>query len=155
MIRLYTSRDKCAGVKWIRNIDPYFNSFVHTSKLTKGDLNLLRKLEGVELLDSHFGTFLSPEGAFTASGLSSGMKTLLIIRFLKRENKRGVGVDITECGPKMLDYVFEEVTDGSIPVLLQHTDVLRLRNRVISVNDGPVIRSMDKLFDELMKLELE
>ena len=151
MIRLYTAKEKCSKVRWVQNIDPYFNSHITVKSLTRGDLNVMKKLEGVELVDRGSGLFKTKSGIIPLYYISTGLKTLLIIRHLKRERVQGVGVDITECGPNILDSLFEEITDGSVPVVLRHTDIFELKDRVVSVNESAPVRTMSTLFDKLIK----
>lgn len=151
MIRLYTDKEKCSTVKWIQNIDPYFDNHFTASKLSQSDLNIMKKLEGVELVDKKASLFKSKDGVFPLYFISTGLKTLLIVRHLKRNKKEGIGVDITECGPNILDSLFEEITDGSIPVILRHTDIFDLKDRVVSVNDTSSVRTISNLFDKLIE----
>ena len=113
----------------------------------------MRKLEGVELVDKKSNLFKSKDGVFPLNFISTGLKTLLIVRHLKKDNKKGIGVDITECGPNILDSLFEEITDGSIPVVLRHTDIFDLKDRIVSVNDTFPVRTMSNLFDRIMELK--
>ena len=39
--------------------------------------------------------------------ISTGLKTLLTIRLLKKHNINNVGVDITGCGSNIIEYIFE------------------------------------------------
>ena len=151
MIKLYTGKDKCSDVKWIQNIDPYFDNHFTASNLTQSDLNIMYKLEGLELVDKQFSIFKSEEGSFPINYISTGLKTLLIVRYLKRQGIKDRGVDVTECGPNILDALFEEITDGSVPIILRHTDIFGLKDRVVSVNDTSPVRTISKLFDILIQ----
>ena len=152
MIRLYTDlKFAPKGIDWIRFNDALFASKITASKLTDKDLSLMYNIEGLSLFRKEDNLFKSRTGIITLNDISTGLKTLLNIRWLKRQKniKKVIGVDITECGSNVLDYVFEEVSDGSIPVLLKHWDVLELKDRYIEVNGKTRVKSMNKLYSLL------
>ena len=149
MIKLYTDLKYAPkDIEWIRFNDALFNSNIVARKLTDKDFRLMEEIEGVTLVDKETSLFKSKTGLISIDKISTGLKTLLNIRWLKRQNKV-YGVDITECGPNVLDYIFEEVTDGSIPVLLRHWDVLDLKDRYIEVNGKERVRTMNNLYSLL------
>lgn len=151
MIQLYTSKEKSSNIKWIQNIDPYFDNHFTANKLSQSDLNIMKKLEGIELIDKKVSLFRSKDGILPLNYISTGLKTLLIVRHLKKDKTQNIGVDVTECGPNILDVLFEEVTDGSVPIILRHTDIFELKDRVISVNNTQPIRTMSNLFEKLIE----
>lgn len=151
MVRLYTAKEQCTNVEWIQHVGAYFDTTVTASKLSDEDLQLMKKLEDVELVDRSLSIFKSSEGAFPINFISTGLKTLLVTRILKRQGRTDRGVDVTGCGPNVLDYVFEEVEDGSIPIVLRHVDVMSLRKRDVSVNDEPVLHTMSALSNRLLR----
>ena len=152
MIKLYTdSKFAPDDIDWIRYNDIFFNSKISAGKLTDKDLSLMNEIEGLILVSKEDSLFKSRTGIILITNISTSLKTLLNIRWLKRQANltKKYGVDITECGPNVLNYVFDEITDGSIPVVLSHWDVLGLKNRYIEVNDTVRVKSMHKLFDLL------
>ena len=152
MIKLYTdSKFAPDDIDWIRYNDIFFNSKITASMLTDKDLSLMKEIEGLILISKENSLFKSRTGIISITNISTSLKTLLNIRWLKRQKniQKTIGVDITECGSNVLDYVFDEITDGSIPVVLSHWDVLGLKNRYIEVNDTVRVKSMHKLFDLL------
>lgn len=152
MIRLYTDLKFAPdNIDWIRYNDIFFNSKISAGKLTDKDLSLMNEIEGLILVSKKDSLFKSRTGIILITNISTSLKTLLNIRWLKRQKniKKVIGVDITECGSNVLDYVFEEVSDGSIPVLLKHWDVLELKDRYIEVNGKTRVKSMNKLYSLL------
>ena len=152
MIRLYTDLKFAPdNIDWIRYNDIFFNSKISAGKLTDKDLSLMNEIEGLILVSKEDSLFKSRTGIILITNISTSLKTLLNIRWLKRQANltKKYGVDITESGPNVLNYVFDEITDGSIPVVLSHWDVLGLKNRYIEVNDTVRVKSMHKLFDLL------
>lgn len=152
MIRLYTDfKFAPDNIDWIRYNDIFFNSKISAGKLTDKDLSLMNEIEGLILVSKEDSLFKSRTGIILITNISTSLKTLLNIRWLKRQKniQKTIGVDITECGSNVLDYVFEEVSDGSIPVLLKHWDVLELKDRYIEVNGKTRVKSMNKLYSLL------
>ena len=152
MIKLYTDfKFAPDNIDWIRYNDIFFNSKITASMLTDKDFSLMNEIEGLILISKENSLFKSRTGIISITNISTSLKTLLNIRWLKRQSNltKKYGVDITECGSNVLNYVFDEITDGSIPVVLSHWDVLGLKNRYIEVNDTVRVKSMHKLFDLL------
>lgn len=107
------------------------------------------EIENLELYDAENNIFKSPTGLITIESISTGLKTLLNIRWLKRQKLNNYGINITECGPNVLDYVFEEVSDGSLLVLLNHWDILTCKDRYVEVNGKQRVKTMNNLFNIL------
>ncbi|MBQ8627385.1 MAG: hypothetical protein IJ419_14675 [Agathobacter sp.] len=152
MIKLYSDFKFAPNdIEWIRFNDAFFNSKITASKLTDKDLSMMYEIEGLTLLSKEDNLFKSKTGIIPITNISTSLKTLLNIRWLKRQSNLTVkyGVDITECGSNVLDYVFDEITDGSIPVVLRHWDVLGLKNRYIEINGTVRVKSMNKLYNLL------
>lgn len=150
MIKLYTDIKYASdNIEWIYSNDALFNSKINANQLNSKDLQLMNEIEGLTLNDKTNSLFNSPTGMITIDNISTGLKTLLNIRWLKRQGLINYGVNITECGPNILDYVFEEVSDGSICVLLNHWDVLSCKDRYIEVNGTQRVKTMKNLFNLL------
>lgn len=152
MIKLYSDfKFAPDDIEWIRFNDAFFNSKITASKLTDKDLSMMYEIEGLTLLSKEDNLFKSKTGIIPITNISTSLKTLLNIRWLKSQSNlsKKYGVDITECGSNVLDYVFDEITDGSIPVILRHWDVLGLKNRYIEVNGTVRVKSMNKLYNLL------
>lgn len=153
MIKLYTdTKFAPSNIKWVMVNDAFFDANISVKKLNKKDKELMNTIEGIRTLDNNYDAVISRTGIITINDISTGLKTLLNIRFLKRNIERvnkPFGVNITECGKNVLDYVFEEVKDGSMFVLLSHFDVLGLKNRYIEVNGNKRVKTMDALFELL------
>lgn len=151
MINLYTNREKLPkNIKWIIDIDPYFDGKINATMLGEKDRRLMKEIENVAILDDRFGTCQSDEGVFPLTYISTGLKTLLVIRYLKQKGIPNMGVDISECGPDVIDYIFEEVTDGSLSLLLTHRDILDLKDREINLNNKIVVKTIRDLCLELL-----
>lgn len=150
MIKLYTDTKYAPkDLKWVFRNDATFDSNIVAKKLDKKDLQLMFDLEGLTLIDKQNNLFKSSTGVITIDRISTGLKTLLNIRMLKKQHETHYGVDITECGSNILDFVFEEVLDGNIPVLLRHWDILSLKDRYMKVNGTQELRTMKKLYSLL------
>lgn len=152
MIKLYSDfKFAPDDIEWLRFNDAFFNSKITANMLTDKDLSIMYEIEGLTLLSKEDSLFKSRTGIIPITNISTSLKTLLNIRWLKRQSNLSekYGVDITECGSNVLDYVFDEITDGSVPVVLRHWDVLGLKNRYIEVNDSTRVKSMNKLYNLL------
>ena len=137
------------NIKWVVSNDILFNSSISINDLTEKDFQLMDKIEGVKLYDKKTGALQSKTGIISLTQISTGLKTLLNIRHIKRKNIKDVGVNITEAGSNVLDYIFEEVSDGSIPVLLKHWDVLSCKDRYVEINGKDRVKTMKKLYNYL------
>lgn len=153
MIKLFTDIKLAPSeTNWVMVNDAFFDANIAVKKLNKRDKELMYEIEGIKTLDNNSDAVMSRTGIITINEISTGLKTLLNIRFLKRNIERvnkPFGVNITECGKNVLDYVFEEVKGGSMFVLLRHFDVLGLKNRYIEVNGDKRVKTMDALFELL------
>lgn len=151
MIKLYTNKRKRKDTEWIIFVDDFFDKNITANKLSKTDLNLMKKLENVELVDVEENTVSADGTPFPLTYISTGLKTLLTIRYLKR-NHINMGVDITGCGANIIEYIFEEINDGSIPVVLRHSDLWDLKNdHSVSVNDKQVVNTTSDLITAIIE----
>ena len=101
MIRLYTDLKFAPdNIDWIRYNDIFFNSKISAGKLTDKDLSLMNEIEGLILVSKEDSLFKSRTGIILITNISTSLKTLLNIRWLKRQKniQKTIGVDITECG---------------------------------------------------------
>ena len=88
---------------------------------------------------------------FPLTFISTGLKTLLTIRYLKRNNI-AMGVDITGCGANIIEFIFKEINDGSIPVVLRHSDLWDLKNdHSVSVNDKQAVDTISDLVSAIIE----
>lgn len=151
MIKLYTNKRKRKDIEWIIFADEFFDKNITANKLSRYDLSLMKKLENVELVDVEKNTMKAGNTPFPLTYISTGLKTLLTIRYLKRNNI-GMGVDITGCGANVIEYIFEEINDGSIPVVLRHSDLWDLKNdHSVSVNDKTVVNTISDLVSAIIE----
>lgn len=142
------------GTQWVMYNDAFFDSKVSAKDLTKQDLKLMDDIEHINIIDKENGLLMSSTGVIRMDDISTGLKTLLNIRWIKRHSNlisTKIGIDITECGTNVLDYVFDEVKDGSIIVLLRHLGILGLRDRYFRINGAKQVRTIESLYRALMK----
>lgn len=142
MIKLYTSYEKIPSeYKIINSVNSDFNVAITKNQLNKKDLELMLEIEGLKnIINSEY--FESNTGIVPIESISTGLKSLLLIRWLKRNKKNEkICINITECGRNILDYVFSEIAESDFSVLLMHKNVLRLKDRVISVNDSCITKT--------------
>ncbi len=145
MIKLYTNKKRRKDIKWLIFVDEFFDNNITANKLSRSDLNLMEKLENVVLVDVKKNTVSAGGTPFSLTYISTGLKTLLTIRYLKRNNI-SMGIDITGCGANIIEYIFEEIKDGSVPVVLRHSDLWDLKNdHSVSVNDKQVVNTTSDL----------
>lgn len=157
MIELYTTVKKIPSMyKLIVYPDAVFDTEMgDIGKLTKEELMLIEELEGLKFVEGSSGLLEGRLGRTSLENISTGLKTVLILSYMGRNNKQGFCVNITECGPNYLDYAFEYAYKGGIPVLLRHKFVLGTKDREIMVNGNKVVRTTRRLlgaisrFDEL------
>ena len=147
-MKLYTSMEKAPkDIYWILRIDSYFKSHYKEFRFTKKDYEYLEQIDNAHICKGNKEFFENLEtGVFHYTQLSTGLKALLIIRHIQRAGLKNRGVDVTECGPNVLEYIFDLVKDGSIPIILRHKDILGLSDRVVIVNDNIVVRKMIHLY---------
>ena len=152
MIKLYTNKRKRRDLEWLLFIDDYFDRNISLNNLTRSDMDLMQKLENIVVVDEERNMVKTNGTPFPLIYISTGLKTLIIIRYLKRNNINNVLVDITGCGSNIIEYIFEEITDGSVPIILRHSDLWELKkDRVILINDKIVVRTIHKLINEIIK----
>jgi hypothetical protein len=87
------------------------------------------------------------------NNLSTGLKTVLNILYLKQNNQARV-VDITECGDNALNAVFEIMNgyEGDIKLLLYHAATYKCNDYIYRINDEYIVNSASKLSDKLMEV---
>ena len=151
MIKLYTDKRKRKDIEWIIFADEFFDKNITANRLSKTDLNLMKTLENIELVDIEKNTVKAGDTPFPLTCISTGLKILLTIRYLKRNNI-SMGVDITGCGTNVIEYIFEEISDGSIPVVLRHSDLWDLKNdHSVSVNDKQAVDTISDLVSAIIE----
>ena len=149
-MNIYTDIDKAPkNYAWITDIDAYFDALYFKFSFDKEDLQFIKRIEKAELYDREKFKFINRYGTFYIENISTGTKALLIIRELARKKETNKGMDVTECGPNVLDFIFDVASDAKIPLILKHVDVSSLRDRQITIDDEVTVRKTKNFFDAL------
>lgn len=151
MIYLYTSKNRI-NRKYIDiwSVDSSFNSVMSRKKLDNRDLEIMKEIEGLEPIKNSL-LFKSNLGVTDIRHISTGLKTVLLIRYLnKYHSDKSYCINITECGTNVLNYVFEEASKNpNIFLVLKHVMVLGLKDKEIKINNSRVVRTSRTLLSAL------
>ena len=103
MIKLYTDfKFAPDNIDWIRYNDIFFNSKITASMLTDKDLSLMKEIEGLILISKENSLFKSRTGIISITNISTSLKTLLNIRWLKRQSNLKRAQEVLELFLKTL-----------------------------------------------------
>lgn len=131
MIRVYTSEDKVKNGKKVIDLnDNYFD--VYFKEFTDKDLEVLKEVENAKYIEGNL--IKSPYGYCSIYDMSTGTKTIINVI-----NNPDIIFDVTECGKNALTYLFEEINDTDIEVILRHSSFVLPEGKEILVNNGRVI----------------
>lgn len=133
MVTVYTDKNKMKeNAKIILDNEAFFyNNVLKYEKITKEDEEVIKEIDkAVVMKESKSNDYNAnwlietPFGVSTIDHLSTGCKT--VINFLHIYNKKGIALDITECGYNALEVLFThyEKLNSSIPLILRHSNYL-------------------------------
>ena len=138
---IYTDKNKAPNnLKFITNVDSYFCEHLDTFSFDDVDYAYIKEIEHLIDYIKESNICVNKFGCFDIKNISTGTKTLLIIRQIAKQKVCNVGIDVTGCGPNVLEYIFDIASDAKIPLILRHTDILGMRNREITIDDEVTVR---------------
>lgn len=117
MVNVYTKYNGSLPV--ITQCDAWFDAFIDISDLDERCEEYIRKIDKAEIIDRNSWTVRTQFGVTDISNLSTGLKTLLIIRVLKLKGESAV-VCIDECGTNVKTLVLEEADNSNISLLAHY-----------------------------------
>ena len=147
MLKLYTDDSKFDIDKILYSNDAVFDAHTCWMNLDKSDQDLMQKYDKASIIDDNkmFGASIqTPYGITRVTELSTGLKTLLNLRHMKKMSQY-VAIDVTEAGENVLLDIFEEAVKSGISVILRHTDIPDFRPLSIMVDDIEVVNDVDRL----------
>jgi len=146
MINIYTKYECIPKTKnFVKYNDAFFDAYINADCLDTQDKALLFDLEQVTVLDAKTDLCQGNYGLMQLKDISTGLKTLINLRYIKKQQITDVCLNITECGKNYLEYVFDELNDSGISGVLQHCDILGLRDRCFWINDTQKVRTIKAL----------
>ena len=137
MVRLFTTFYILPdGCEYIEIPDAVFDTTITPLDLDAHDYKLMNMAEGIKVVDRDKGLFKTRFNICNLYQLSSGLKTLLLIRHLKDFDKdRKVAVNITACGENLIEAIFKETDYSGFPLVLRHFDLYSCEDRIYVIND--------------------
>jgi len=107
------------------------------------DHMLMMKYDGARITgknELHGWTVDTRYGGAYITNLSTGLKTLLNLRYIK-EMPQYAAIDITEAGENILIDIFEHAVTQDVPVILRHADLPEFSGKKILVDDQTIATS--------------
>ena len=147
MLKLYTDDTKFDIDKILYGNDAVFDAHTCWMSFDKSDQDLMQKYDRASIIDDNkkYGASIqTPYGIASVTELSTGLKTLLNLRYMKKMSQY-VAIDITEAGENVLLDIFEEAVKSGISVILRHTDIPDFKPLSIMVDDNEVVYEVDRL----------
>lgn len=146
MIRLYSLDYVKDPSKFASNISEMFDVLILKQELDKREQEIIRIIDDAKYLgnyriESRFG------GLTHLSNISSGAKIALLIRWLIKNDRCDVPLNITNCGNNVFPIIIEEVGDNDVYFLTCNYTVRCLKNARILVNDQVEINCFSNLSD--------
>ena len=153
MVKIYTSLDK---IPKYYDVDRFpasaYDLCVAGDDLDVTDFEAVDKFENIEIQEIKYGEFdsslffIGKDKSLYYRDLSGGLKTLIYIRWLKRNyEKDKTCVNVSGCSQPILEHIFEEVDGTNISLLLRHVDVLSCKDREYLVNSRRKVDTAEKL----------
>lgn len=157
MIQIYTSTKAVEdlGKKVIKLNDATFERYIKAQTLDKTDLKLMKVIEDVEVIDTDIAKCRGKFGYMNLNNISTGLKTILNIRYLLKHRKTNVSVDVTETGPNVLKYIFQLVDNTPIILILRHREVVGLPDHEYLINGKIRCSTSLDLAVELMECKFD
>lgn len=156
-ISIYTSKKYIEDNKelYILSNDSYFSTYTSQEDFDEIDRMYMKKIDGAQILDQVNNRAIKSEvvqtkfGITTLQNLSTGLKTLLNIRYLIKRKISAV-VNIDECGENVLIDIFNLVDNEDIELLLHHTEIPKVEDKFFVVNNKHKIDSRRELVGIIM-----
>jgi len=125
--------------------DAFFNTEISARILDSADRYYMKEIDGAIILDDEMDTIQTRLGTTSLNNLSTGLKTLLNIRFLLKhpEQYKNYSVSITECGSNAINYVLDVADNQPVVLILRHSDLKEIKAGVQINFNGKVIDSQD------------
>ena len=119
-VQIYTTQElsqKCDI--WDNNA--WFNSLALSKDFLERHKAIIWDLDHAKIVDYRLGTVVTPYGTTGLSNLSTGLKTVLNICYLKEcGDQKTYLVNIDGCGDNVIPYILKLVNNSNIQVYLTH-----------------------------------
>ena len=159
MINLYLNKRILPKDRdWVEIIDPPFNRDVRTFKLTQDEIAIMQRLENTTLVENGGNSVLNKYGMVVSlDKISSGLKTILLISYYKRNSPGKIGIYLNQCGENYLDTALEQLDDCGFPGLLSYrpSNVLEFKDREMLINNKFHIHTVRELHRLIWSRELQ
>lgn len=144
MIRLYTFEYAKNFKEYRNNHSEMFKTTVMNDELDNRDIEIIKAVDKAEYVGNNtmrdrFGNIAS------INNLSTGVKTLLNIRWFIKHGKEGTPVNITSCGDNVFSLLVEEAKGHDLNLLTCNYSILCTKRVDILVNDNYIIGSFSEL----------
>lgn len=154
MIQLYSDKEYLTdkGIKVVKNNDVEFDIHVAPKDLDAEDRRLMKEVEGIEILDDNTGLCRGRYGVLDLENISTGLKTLLNIRYYLKKGHTDITVDVTNAGQNVLQFIFDSIDNTNLKVILRHCNILNLPNHDILLNDSETYHTTKDLYIRLSQM---
>jgi len=148
MLRLYTNYDKFDEQKVLRFNDAFFDEKVRDGPFDKTATDYMAYYDEAFIIDydtdpikvkTKFGR------STDITNLSTGLKTLLNILYMKQHSNGYEAVEVTECGSNILMDIFREARDAKIPLVLKHLSFPQFKDFAVRVDDKKLVTNKSEL----------
>lgn len=134
MIYINTYQYEQDREKYRQNIADLFRTTVMKEELDSREIELIEKIDhakymGNNTIENFMGNITSIEK------LSKGLRTLLVIRWFIKHEKKDIIFDISNCGNNVFDYLVEEVGNTDVHFLLCNYSVSGHKQADIIINE--------------------
>lgn len=141
-VNIFTSQ-KYFGKYTIWSNDNWFNKLLFEEDFLRRHSEIIMDIDAAKIVDYNMQTIITPFGTTSLNNLSTGLKTVLNICFIKEKwPERNYIVNINECGNNALEYVFELVSNSNIGVYLTYYPIYMpdeytyyINNKIITDTD--------------------
>lgn len=145
LVQIYLNRSHIHGVL-IECNDAYFEDLLSKTSLDQTDINYMALIDHAVLVGDRL--VRTPFGLARFKDLSTGLKTLINAHHLVKIGDPII-LNVTECGPNVLSYVFDEVAGSNVSLLLLHNDLAMGRD------DWRFLINEDHVVDTVFKMSWE
>lgn len=140
MIRIYNSYKYFEDTEILVDNEEFFSPNVKACELSTRSIDILKKIDGAEIIDKNIGTIKTKYGVTNISSISTGCKTILNYIYLT-ENPDAYpqikAIEITECGVNAMEELFKQMEqdNSNMAVILRHKNKITMcENRDYLVN---------------------
>ena len=137
-VQLYTTQEAMKRCDILSNA-AWFASQAFSKEFLEKHQDLLWSIDHAKIVDYKLGTVVTPYGTTGLNNLSTGLKTVLNICYLKEYgNKKTYLVNIDDCGENAITHVLKIVNNSNIQVYLTHVPLTMGKGYKYFVNGQPL-----------------